>query len=168
MEDPPSILLSPFVGYKCIYRFTRNNGIWFLSRCFTVDYSSVATISVFAQSLSAHLRSWVFSIPGEVSFIAKFKGTVDLSLVGLDVVVEKCCCSCFIFILLLIKNDFTTPKTYFIPTSLPPTAVARWVYSNSKQTPKIPGKHQETLREATNYEKRSQTNDAKCPSFKST
>ena len=119
MEDPPSILLSPFVGYKCIYRFTRNNGIWFLSRCFTVDYSSVATISVFAQSLSAHLRSWVFSIPGEVSFIAKFKGTVDLSLVGLDVVVETCCCSCFILILLLIKNDFTTPKTYFIPTSLP-------------------------------------------------
>ena len=60
-----------------------------------------------------------FFNPRWSEFYCKFKGTVDLSLVGLDVVVEKCCCSCFILILLLIKNDFTTPKTYFIPTSLP-------------------------------------------------
>lgn len=98
----------------------KQRDFWFLSRCFTVDYSRVATISVFAQSLSAHLRSWVFSIPGEVSLVAKFKGTDHLSLVGLDVVVESCCCSCFILILLLMIRMTSQLQrlTSFLPAYL--------------------------------------------------
>ena len=118
MEDPPSILLSPFVGYKCIYRFTRKQRDlvfvqMFYSRLF--QRSNNICVCSITQCTSSKLG---FFNPRWSEFYCKIPCWFWAWLV-LMLWLKKCCCSCFILILLLIKNDFTTPKTYFIPTSLP-------------------------------------------------